>query len=229
MNFGNLVVSAALAASLGAAHAASTIVIDNFDTYVGSGVGQVGFDFTSTGALASDGSDTVPGADTGLTGAVLRTVELDADGDQARIRNTLGRASYSNDDGVLSFAKFSYSFDPQSLLAGNAFSLQVVNSDSGTVNYNFTVSTGVNTSTKTGVLPIVANSVFSVLFVDFVGTADFGNLDKIELTLTTATAGADVSIDAFGVNLPPVPEASTYAAVGFMGLAAFGAYRRARK
>jgi hypothetical protein len=92
----------------------------------------------------------------------------------------------------------------------------------------------VNTSTTpVSNLPIVLG-VFNVPFAAFtLGTgADFDSITSINLQLTAALAGSDAAIDAFGLNLPPppeVPEASTYAAVGFMSLVAFGAYRRNRK
>lgn len=67
------------------------------------------------------------------------------------------------------------------------------------------------------------------------GTASFAAIGSSQATGSAnvatefnATAGGRLFID-YTYNEIQVPEASTYAAVGFLGFAAFGAYRRARK
>jgi hypothetical protein len=223
MNFKNYLALSVLAGSLGVVQAAlpATIVIDNYNTPE--------FNLESTGALNTGSAVAVPGTDTTLTGTVMRTVAIDADGDAANVKNNLARISYSNDDGIKSFTTFSYTFDAQDLSSGTAFSFQLVNTDSATVSYAFSVTdSSDNVSNETGTIPI-APGIFNILFADFTGGASFSAVKAISFTLTAETAGADVSIDAFGINLPEVPEPSTYAAGGFVALLAFAGYRRARK
>ncbi len=86
-----------------------------------------------------------------------------------------------------------------------------------------------------------SNSLWAVFLGFYVGTgnvpltASFSAIGSSQATGSAnvatefnATAGGKLFID-YTYNETQVPEASTYAAVGFLGLAVFGAYRRARK
>lgn len=210
------------ALALGSVHA-QTILIDNFNT--------AGFNLQAPPS-SSDLGDIVPATDTTLVGSVVRDVALTQDSGSGFVQanNAFGYVDFSNPSGAQGTLTVSYTLaTANDLTSGNSFSFVLVNSDSGTVNYTITVTdSAAGISVSSGSIPIVPG-VFSVLFSNFSLGADFSDVVGISFQLDAQTNGADASVDAFGINLPPVPEASTYAAVGFMGLAAFGAYRRARK
>ncbi len=223
----NIFVSAAFAASVSAAFGAS-IVVDDFDTFPVPGFAI----FTPTSG--SDGPDTVPGTDTSLLGTVLRTVTATTTGGSGvtAAHNITSKLTFATDSGNTGKVALEYNLGTAADLTaggGNAFTFVLVSTDLGAnVDYTIKVTDSVSgVATTTGDLPVVAGA-FNILFSSLSG-ANLASVTKIEFTLESFINGSDVDVDAFGVNLPPVPEASTYAAVGFMGLAAFGAYRRARK
>jgi hypothetical protein len=49
---------------------------------------------------------------------------------------------------------------------------------------------------------------------------------SILLEFRPQVAGTDMVIDAYGFDLPEVPESGTYAAIGFVGAIAGWSYRR---
>lgn len=216
----------------GTAFGASPVVFDDFDTFSS----PTGWNLTSFGAPQVDGPETVPSTDETLTASILRTVT---------VNRTSGSGSMgsNNGSGAFTFAPssagtgsvgISYSLSAATdLTVGNAFSFVLVSTDLlAVIDYTISVTDSNNsTSTSTSNLPIILG-VFNVGYGSFSGTADFTDITKIELTLTSTAGGSDADIDAFGLNLPPppnVPEPSTFAAIGFVSLVAFGAYRRNRK
>ena len=213
----------------GSALGASSVVFDNFDTFSD----PVGFNLSTFSTPVTDGPDLLPSSDETVLGDVNRQITLSRTAGTSAVANVFGNLDFSNSAAALGTVSIAYTLSaPTDLMVGNAFSFVVVSTElSAQINYSITVSDGVNTSTAASNLPIILG-VFNVPFGTFVGTADFNSITAISLELTTALAGSDAVIDAFGLNLPPppnVPEPSTYAAVGFMSLVAFGAYRRNRK
>jgi hypothetical protein len=216
----------------GTAFGASPVVFDNFNTFSGS----TGFNLSTLSTPVSDGPDLLPSSDETLVGDVTRLVAVSRTAGGASANNAFGNLDFANTTTGLGTLSIAYTLSaPTDLTVGNAFSFVLVSTElAAQINYSISVSDGVNTSTTpVSNLPIVLG-VFNVPFAAFtLGTgADFDSITSINLQLTAALAGSDAAIDAFGLNLPPppeVPEASTYAAVGFMSLVAFGAYRRNRK
>lgn len=219
MNSKLTLISAVASASIGMAYGASNIVVDNFNT--------PGF---SLAAAGSDLGDTVPGSDTSLTGMVVRNVTLSSIGGSGSLgaNNDAPYVEWSNGPLRESNLTISYTFPSQNI-TGSAFSFLIVGSD------NIAASTTVTIATTAGSLtsPVTAvpttTGLFNILLSSFTGTGDLNFATGITFSFVTASPGSDRAIDAFGIDLPQVPEASTYAAVGFMSIAAFGAYRRVRK
>lgn len=220
MNLKNTLVAVALAGAVGTAYGASTIVVDDFDTPA-----------FSLAAAGSDLGDTVPGTDTSLSGTVLRDVVLANNGGSGSLgaNNDAGYVEWSNGPLRNSTLTISYTFSQQDLSSGSAFSFLLVGSDTIAANAQVTVTTASGLLTSPVTVVPTAVGLFNIPMGSFTGSGSFTTATGIEFDFTTVGAGADRAIDAFGIDLPPVPEASTYAAVGFMSLAAFGAYRRARK
>lgn len=70
---------------------------------------------------------------------------------------------------------------------------------------------------------------FTVAGDGFFGVNGSGSVGTIPGNNLIDGIGSGRVTVTYTYDLPQVPEASTYAAVGFMGFAAFGVYRRARK
>lgn len=220
-----LAVSAFAGISVVTAFGASTIVIDDFDT---PGF-NINADNTDLGDIVPTGALPAPG-DTSLVGTVTRNVALTKVGAGANVNNTLGYVALSNNFGTTSTLTVSYSFPANDISSGTAFSFQLIGTDAA-VTYDLSVKDTANLiSSVSGVSTPVVPGLFNVLFSSLTvpGGFDFTSVKEISFTIHAGDA-VDVAIDAFGVDLPGVPEPSTYAAVGFMSLAAFGAYRRSRK
>lgn len=221
MNSKILICPLVATAFAGAMHAASSIVVDNFNTPA----------FSITGA-GSDVGDTVPSpSDTLLTGTVLRTVNLAEGGGGSgslSVNNDAGYVEWSNGPLQSSILTLSYTFPTQDI-TGSAFSFLIVGSDSGAANATVTISTTAGSLTSPVTAVPVTPGLFNILLSSFSGTGSLASATGITFSFQTSGLGADRAIDAFGIDLPDVPEPSTYAAVGFMSLAAFGAYRRARR
>jgi hypothetical protein len=122
----------------------------------------------------------------------------------------------------------SYTFPSQNI-TGSAFSFLIVGSDSIAASTTVTITTTAGTLTSPVTAVPTTAGLFNILLSSFTGTGDLNFATGITFSFVTASPGSDRAIDAFGIDLPQVPEASTYAAVGFMSIAAFGAYRRVRK
>ena len=229
-----LCLSGSAAVSTVGALAAGGLVIDSYNTYTTPTASNVGFNLVSAGTAETD-TDAIPGSDSSFSN-VSRLVTLDPNGDGASAKNNAGFINLSNDLGVLSTLKFEYSIGnvtPGSgadISSGTAFTFLLVATDS-TVTYDITITDrSLDARSVTGVAAPVLPGVFNVLFSSLSSNINFDPTDVTKIVFQiNAGSSADVGIDAFGIDLPAVPESSTYAAVGFMSIAAFGAYRRVRK
>lgn len=220
MNSKLALISAVASASIGMAYGASNIVVDNFNTPA--------FSITSAG---TDLGDTVPsGTDTSLTGTVLRDVALTSIGGSGSFsaNNDAGYVEWSNGPLRSSNLTISYTFPSQNI-TGSAFSFLIVGSDPIAASTQVTITTTAGTLTSPVTAVPTTVGLFNILLNTFSGPGNLNFATGIQFSFITASPGADRAIDAFGIDLPQVPEASTYAAVGFMSIAAFGAYRRVRK
>ena len=115
-------------------------------------------------------------------------------------------------------------------LLGPVFSFDILGIDQGSVDFEVVVEdTSGNTSSILAVNP--GAGVQTVAFVDFVGSADFTNVDSVILTITGGVA-SDLTLDLLettGMQPPPpqVLSPATLALLG-LGLAAFGLLRGRR-
>ena len=99
----------------------------------------------------------------------------------------------------------------------------------GEGDYTLTILSGDGSATITGTLPVIAGLINIPLASLTTAGTPFNDMTSLLLEFRPQVAGTDMVIDAFGFDLPapnPVPEAGTYAAIGFVGALAGWTYRR---
>jgi hypothetical protein len=214
----------ALAGSLVLATAASaaTTVLDNFNTSI--------FGVNTGGPLIAGPTGILGDSDIlGVSRQV--TIGVAAGTGSASSGNNLGVLVYDNGALMRSELTFQYTLPAYNLgLSGaTAFSYLLQNTELGKdTDYTLTILSADVSATATGTLPVLAGLVnISLASLTTVGTP-FDDMTSLTLQFRPQVNGTDMVIDAFGFDLvaPPIPEPSTYAAVGFAGVMACWTYRR---
>jgi hypothetical protein len=197
-----------------------TSVLDSFDT-VTFGVSTLGPTSAGPSSIA---------ADSDITG-ILREVDIaiTSGSGSASSGNLLGVLVYGNGALMRSTLTFQYTF-PAFNLAGTgatAFSYILLNTELGKdTDYTLTIASADGSATRIGTLPVVAGLInITLASLTTVGTP-FDDVTSILLEFRPQVAGTDMVIDAYGFDLPEVPESGTYAAIGFVGAIAGWSYRR---
>ncbi len=202
---------------------AATTVLDGFNSVIYS---------VNTGGPTSAGPTSVA-ADSNLPG-ILRTVTIGIDSGtgSASSGNILDVAVYDNGALMKSILTFQYTFPAFDLAATGAttFSYILLNTETGKdTDYTLTILSGDGSATISGTLPIVAGLINIPLASLTTSGTPFNDMTSLLFQFRPQIAGTDMVIDAFGFDLPPptaVPEAGTYAAIGFVGALAGWTYRR---
>lgn len=199
---------------------AATTVLDSFNT-VTYGVSTLGPLSVGPSSIAAD-SD-IPG--------IMRqsSIALTAGSGSASSGNILGVLIYDNGALAKSTLTFQYTFPAYDLAATGAtmFSYVLLNTELGKdTDYTLTITSADGSATRVGTLPVVAGLInITLASLTTVGTP-FNDVTSILLEFRPQVAGTDMVIDAYGFDLPAVPEAGTYAAIGFVGALAGWTYRR---
>ena len=202
---------------------AATTVLDGFNSVIYA---------VNTGGPTSAGPTSVT-ADSNLPG-ILRTVTIGIDSGtgSASSGNILDVAVYDNGALMKSILTFQYTFPAFNLTATGAttFSYILLNTELGKdTDYTLTILSGDGSATITGTLPVIAGLINIPLASLTTAGTPFNDMTSLLLEFRPQVAGTDMVIDAFGFDLPapnPVPEAGTYAAIGFVGALAGWTYRR---
>jgi hypothetical protein len=199
---------------------AAITVLDSLDT-VTFGVSTFGPTSVGPSSIAAD-SD-IPG--------ILRqsSIAIASGFGSASSGNLLGVLVYDNGALMRSRLTFQYTFPAFDLAATGAtkFSYLLLNTELGkNTDYTLTIASADGSATRTGTLPVVAGLInITLASLTTVGTP-FDDVTSILLEFRPQVAGTDMVIDAYGFDLPEVPESSTYAAIGFVGAIAGWTYRR---
>lgn len=199
---------------------AATTVLDSFDT-VTFGVSTLGPTSVGPSSIAAD-SD-IPG--------ILRqaSIAVASGSGSASSGNLLGVLVYDNGALMRSTLTFQYTF-PAFDLAGTGatmFSYVLLNTELGKdTDYTLTIASADGSATRVGTLPVAAGLInITLASLTTVGTP-FDDVTSILLEFRPQVNGTDMVIDAYGFDLPAVPESGTYAAIGFVGAIAGWSYRR---
>lgn len=226
---------------------AAPVPLDTFDTFVGAGAGQVGFEKTDAvtgGAGQTDGPDAVPISDT-FFASMTRRVNINnttggagnatiQNGQAVGVYSFPGQVAYSNATGVLSTATFTYTLlNPVDLTTlWDRFAFLFTATDfPGTLKVDVTDLAAQTATITTGVGGlIVAPTSVGLLFSSATGTAAALNAAKtIKFTLTPNNDAADWRFDAAVLDNPTIPEASTaIPALAFAGVVGYFGWRRSR-
>jgi hypothetical protein len=209
---------AAIVAASFTAQLASALVIDTFTDQ--QSVLQTGVGTTSNTVVA-------PGALGGFRfGSV--NVTAGAGAGSISVNNVIpGAVAVSSNAGVN--ANFNIAYGTSAPLAadltvgGNAFLIQVLSSDIGSVNNSLTITTGAASSTAAFTVPSLVGQTggpatpYSILvpYSSFVGTASFTNVSTIDIDLNTPSNG-DWAVQYFATA--SVPEASSVGLLAPIGL-----------
>jgi hypothetical protein len=209
-----------------AASAATTIVVDSFDSVLFA-VNTVGP--TTSGPTDISADSDIPGIFREVSIGILTGTGV------ALANNLLGTLNYDNGALTRSFLNFQYVFPAYDLAATGAtsFSYLLLTTEPGKhTDYTFTIESPDGTATLTGDLPLVAGLIsFNLASLTVAGTP-FDDMTKVTFEMRPQVVGTDMVIDSYGFELPPptpVPEAGTFAAVGFVGALAGWSYRRVRR
>jgi hypothetical protein len=201
---------------------AATTVLDNFNSSIFS---------VNTGGPLAAGPTPILG-DSGILG-VNRQVSIGvaAGTGSASSGNNLDVLVYDNGALMRSILTFQYTLPAYnlSLSGATSFSYLLQNTELGKdTDYTLTILSADGSATATGTLPVLAGLVhISLASLTTVGTP-FDDMTSLTVQFSPQVNGTDMVIDAFGFDLvaPPIPEPSTYAAIGFAGVLACWTYRR---
>lgn len=209
-----------------AATAATTLVVDSFDSVLFA-VNTVGP--TTSGLTDMSADSDIPGIFREVSIGVLSGTGV------ALANNLLGTLNYDNGALTRSFLNFQYVFPAYDISATGAtsFSYVLLTTEPGKhTDYTFTIESPDGMATQTGSLPLVAGFIsFNLASLTVTGTP-FDDMTKVTFEMRPQVVGTDMVIDSYGFELPPpspVPEAGTFAAVGFVAVLAGWSYRRVRR
>lgn len=229
---------------------AAPVVLDDFDTYAGAGVGQVGFNISDTTADATavtDGTDVVPNPNDTIFANLQRVVGVNLQitpGSPNAIRannQTGGIVAFSSDAGTDGDLTLKYTFFGSSGVDLNnswdRFRFLFLRNDSPGSTFSVTLQsssgTGSQLDTITTAIPFIPSG--SPAYVDLVFNpgnsllAAYNNAKIITFTINPADDSADIRFDAAYLDNPGVPEASTTVpALAFAGFIGGWAWRRAK-
>jgi hypothetical protein len=200
------------------ASAATTTVLDSFDT-VTFGVSTLGPISAGPSSIAAD-SD-IPGIQREAA------IAITSGSGSASSGNLLGQLVYDNGALMRSTLTLHYDFPAFDLAATGAtqFSYILLNTELGKdTDYTLTIASSDGSAIRIGTLPVIAGVInITLASLTTVGTP-FDDVTSIHLEFRPQVAGTDMVFDATGFDL--VPESSTYAAIGFVGAIAGWTYRR---
>ena len=204
------------------AASAATTVLDSFNTSIFS---------LNTGGPILAGPTPILG-DSQIPGVSRQVgIGIAAGTGSASSGNNLDVLVYDNGALMRSILTFQYTLPAHNLTLSGAtsFSYLLQNTELGKdTDYTLTILSADGSATAIGTLPVVAGLVnITLASLTTVGTP-FDDMTTLILEFRPQVNGTDMVIDAFGFDLvpPPIPEPSTYAAIGFAGVLACWTYRR---
>ena len=223
--------TAVITASFAVAPMANALVIiDNFDT------GDINVIVTANAPATDTGTNPANESPNIIGGFHTLTVDNAAGtggGNGAKANVFAGLFNHSNDTGVSSQSHVLWDANGAGLGgvditeagANDALGIEISTIDQGNVTLEFTVIDQLSAS-STLILSGLGVDTFSFFFTDFVGSANFQDVDSIRLDVT-AGAASDLSINLVQTQKGPsgVPIPGTIALMG-LALGGLGAMRR---